>query len=130
VVQLGPQIVSPSYHREPWFSGSEISDRFYAWQCTSCEAEVRVSLSSILNEAWPSEPGFGAQLAEAARSHFKLSAAGRSHDGGFPSLVLSACASCGTRYLLYAGVSEPSNSVFSVVIQGLSEVRRLTRRCS
>jgi len=129
-VEFGPQLIRPSYHRDPWFAGSEISDRVYSWQCLSCQADVHAPLDAILREAWSWESNLGEELAAATTSHFELNAVGKSHDGGWPSVLLVPCASCSARYLLYAGVSEPSNSVYRVVIQGLSEVRGLTRRCS
>jgi len=130
VVDFGPQLIRPSYHREPWFAGSETSDRLYTWNCASCRAEVQVSLDAILRESWSWKSTLGKDLAAAAHDHFELNVVGRSHDGGSPSVLLAACPSCGTRYLLYAGVEEPSNSVYRVVIQGLSEVRGLTSGCS
>jgi hypothetical protein len=130
VIEFGPQLISPSYHRDPWFSGSETSDRLYSWQCVLCRADVHVPLEAILREAWSWKSNLGHELAAAATAHFALNAVGKSHDGGWPSVLLARCASCGAHYLLYAGVREPSNSVYRVVMQGLSEVRGLTRRCT
>ncbi len=130
MIEFGLQLVRPSHQREPWFAGSETSDRAYSWQCLSCAADTHASLEAILREAWSWESHLGEELAAAAQSHFELGAVGKSHDGGWPSVLLVPCPSCGARYLLYAGVNESSNSVYRVVIQGLSEVRVLTGRCS
>ena len=59
MIEFGPHLVRPSYHRDPWFAGSETSDRVYSWQCVSCQVDVHASLETILREAWSWETHLG-----------------------------------------------------------------------
>jgi hypothetical protein len=116
VLEFGLQLIRPSYSREPLFAGSEMSDRFYSWKCVGCRATVLTPLDAVLREAWSWKSTLGEPLASAASSHFELNAVGKSHDGGIPSILLVSCSSCNSQYLLYAGVSETSNSVYQVIV--------------
>ncbi len=126
MTDFGLDLIQPSYNRDPWFAGAETVDQVYRWCCASCQSDVEVPLNGILREVWSWQTTIGDELAKAAHAHFGLNIVGRSHDGGWPSIMLVQCASCDASYLLYAGVDETSNSVYRVTIQGLCEVRGLT----
>lgn len=123
VIAFGQQLIEPSYWREPWFSGWDTSARSYVWPCAACGAETAIGLNVVVGKGLSWKSTLGADLASAATSHFRLNLVGKSHDGGWPSISLVQCGSCGARYLLYAGVAETSNSVYRVTIQGLSLLR-------
>ncbi len=122
-IEFVSNLIRPSYGRDSWFSGSETDDRFYSWPCSECSTEMRTSLDAILHKRWSWEERLSAELISSLRAHFEINLVGRSPDGGFPSIILVPCPTCDAQNFLYAGVQETSNSVYRVVIQGLSRVQ-------
>lgn len=51
-----------------------------------------------------------------------MNVVGKSPDGGRPAIFETKCDNCGSQFMVYAGVSEISNSVHIVVIQSIAEV--------
>lgn len=118
---LGRLLLEPSYSRSPAWRGSELDQAECNFAC-SCGAAVSVRVADLTRAAWTWEQELGPDLSKAATARFQLNAVGRSHDGGSPALVRQSCAACGARFLVYAGVEETSNSVYSVTLQGVSEL--------
>jgi len=83
---------------------------------------VPLGAASLTRAAWNWKEALGPDLAVEAQTQFSLPAGGLSHDGGWPALLIAECQSCPKSLLVYAGVREVSNSVFSITIQGVSEL--------
>ncbi len=123
MIEIVADLVRPSYHRSAVFTGSELGDQAYSWRCPTCSADISAPVGTIVSEAWSWERSAGDEVASFARAHFELNAVGKSHDGGWPSILLVRCEGCAAQFVLYAGVEEVSNSVYQVTIQGLTHVR-------
>jgi hypothetical protein len=124
---LGRTILAPAYDRVPDFSGSSTAHANFAFSCASCKRQVVVLIDQLIDAAWTWETAAQREVDPAlltqAKEAFEFNLVGRSHDGGMPLLVFPHCSNCGMKYVLYAGVREPSNSYYVVTVQGISEVR-------
>ena len=61
------------------------------------------------------------EVVQEIRELFELNLVGKSHDGGWPSILPVVCESCGARFLVYAGFYETPNSFFTVTLQCVVE---------
>lgn len=123
MIEVVSDLVRPSYHRSAAFTGSDLVAQAYSWRCPSCSTDIIVPIITIVNEAWSWERSVGDEVASFARAHFALNVVGKSHDGGWPSILLLRCQGCAAQFVLYSGVREVSNSVYHVTIQGLTHLR-------
>jgi hypothetical protein len=119
---FGARIVKPSLTRRPSYDIIEPHTREYRFDCTVCGSQVRLDLDAILSEDGRADSILGPENAAAIRAHFEFNMVGKSHDGGWPRLHVERCSRCRTRYLVYVGVKEPSNSRFLVTVQGITQL--------
>ena len=118
---FGRRILTPSLHRDASYDSAIPASRDYAFTCVRCAAVVRLDLVQI-GEAQPGdETLLGRELAPAVREHFDFNLVGKSHDGGGPRLALERCVRCGTEYLVYVGVREPTNGHVLITVHGITE---------
>ena len=126
MMRIGRVAREPDYHRRPAFEGDAVSTSVYAFECCACGASGPVDVGGFLIAAWGWREALDAELVALAVEQFRLPIVGKSHDGGMASVRLIACAKCDRPHLLYAGVQEPSHSLYRVTFQGIAEVRGLT----
>jgi len=91
----------------------------------SCNAPLEISYNLLIEKSFGWKERFGAFAAE-AKKFYKIGIVGKSHDGGWPSLVVVTCQKCVVKYLVYAGIEEVYNSIHTVTIQGITELIDLT----
>ena len=120
-MKFGKRILLPSYTRKKDYRSWVDEDRDYYFGCVRCSAEIPISFQSTIGAIYWSHR-YDPQTVELIRKHFDLNLVGKSHDDGWPAVFQVACQSCELEYLVYAGVDEVSNSVYTVVIQGISEI--------
>jgi hypothetical protein len=116
------RILAPSATRRPTYDILEPYGRDYWFDCSVCGNSVHLDLDAILKEDGRVQTILGAANEAAIRDHFELSSAGKSFDGGWPRFHVERCSRCRTRYLVYVGVNEPSNSRFLVTMQGITQL--------
>jgi hypothetical protein len=91
--------------------------------CSRCNYPLTVEYAALINLAFTWEDAFGKTFTADAKSFYGIGIAGKSPDGGWPSMTKIECANCQTMFLVYAGVNEASNSVYFVTMQGITELR-------
>jgi DNA-directed RNA polymerase subunit RPC12/RpoP len=116
------RILRPSVTRAPAYDDLEPRSREFRFDCAKCGSSVRIDLGAIIAEDARVDSILGPENAAAIRAHFDFNTVGKSHDGGWPRLHVERCRRCGTRYLIYVGVKEPSNSRFLVTMQGITQL--------
>ncbi len=119
---FGRSLLEPSYSRLPTWQGSELNLAKTDFACASCNARVPVSISALVAGVLDWERQLGGELSVAAGRHFDLGVVRRSKDGGWPAMIRVRCKACDAWYLVYAGVDETSNSVWTVTLQGIVEL--------
>lgn len=118
---LGRVVLRPSVSRGPDYDVTKECGRFYQFACVDCGRSVTIDLAKFLSFDTARDEIFGSGHASAIHAHFEFNLVGKSHDGGWPRLRMEPCPHCGTRYLVYAGIREPSNSHSLVTVQGITE---------
>jgi hypothetical protein len=116
------RILRPGVTRSPTYDVLDPRSREYRFDCAKCGSPVRIDLAAIIAEDARVDSILGTANAAAIRAHFDFNMVGKSHDGGWPRLHVERCSLCGTRYLIYVGVNEPSNSRFLVTMQGITQL--------
>jgi hypothetical protein len=121
-MEFGKTLLLPSYSRQPHFTSLKTPDLNYCFGCSSCGAALLFSYDEIISESWRWRERYGDDFVSTAKEHFGIGVVGKSHDGGWPSMVIIECGACKTRYLVYAGVDEFYNSLHTVTVQGITEI--------
>jgi hypothetical protein len=83
---------------------------------------VEISYEILIQELLAWENNWGEAFAAQAKKLYGIGVVGKSHDGGWPSMVIANCSKCTAKYLIYAGVREVYNSIYTVTIQGITEL--------
>jgi hypothetical protein len=118
---LGRVVLRPSVSRLPHFDMVKEGGRFFQFVCVECGRSVTIDLGKFLGFDTAKDDIFGSSHANAIHAHFEFNVVGKSHDGGWPRLRSECCPHCGTRYLVYVGIREPTNSRSLVTVQGITE---------
>jgi hypothetical protein len=121
-IRLGRNVLAPSGTRAPRYDTSRRDTGTYQFSCVRCAAPVPVAFDALIDSAWDYERVLDAGLLGLARERFGIGTPAKAPDGGFVSLHRTKCAACGTSYLVYAGVREPSSGWYQVTVQGVVEL--------
>jgi hypothetical protein len=122
LMKFGSDIVTPSYTRTPTFNSLNGSGETYEFECSCCKSGVVIKLEHILGSEFKWRDVFDRETQKQIEKHFELNIVGKSPDGGWPGVRVYRCNDCLAEYLIYVGVSEVSNSVYRVTIQGITEL--------
>lgn len=118
---LGKILIKPSFSKLGTYHGPEPEDSEGKFGCSQCGADVVFNLAPFAAQGWGVDKSLPQELERELSRIFDVPIVGRSHDGGFPSYRLVACPSCGSKYVVYSGVDETSNSVWKITVQGIVE---------
>ena len=121
-MNFGRSILSPSYSRKPHFRSGDTSGDVFSFPCLNCDQTISIQLRSLLDAAYDGGLSIGEETLVQAKEFYRIGVVGRSQDGGWPSMIIIRCDSCHIKYLIYAGVDEPRNSMYLVTIQGITEI--------
>lgn len=121
-VVFGRDVTKPGIARKPTYDVGHPETAAYEFPCVVCQEPVSLDLTVYLGFAAGRDDVLGDDNRAAIREHFDLNLVGKAHDGGWPRLRVEACRKCATRYLVYVGVKEPTNSWFQVTVQGIVEL--------
>jgi hypothetical protein len=114
-------ILNPSNWRKPNFRSGDDASATYIWQCPSCGKDVKQSYGKVLKEyGGIGDSPFTKEDIATFSEIFDIGYVGKSHDGGWPCFTKATCPGCSVRFVVYAGVQEPSNSFYIITIQGIS----------
>ena len=119
---FGTSILSPSYVRKPHFKSDEPQAQSFEFSCVNCDQPVPVDYKLLIKEVYGYKESLGEDFAARAAEFYRIGVVGKSQDGGWPSMIKIECARCQTVYLIYAGIDEFYNSLYSVTIQGITEL--------
>jgi hypothetical protein len=120
-MKFGKQIISPSYSRHADYNSLESENQIYEFECASCQQKVSLQFDSIIGKEFSWEQNFKTSTVEEIKNHFAMNIVGKSPDGGWPAIATIVCEHCPSTFLVYAGVQEIYNSVYSITIQGVVE---------
>lgn len=121
-MKFGKSSLVPSYSRKPDFRTSKSHASAYEFFCIQCRTSNTIEYDRIIKAVSLWEEEWKAACVTDAKDHFRIGVVGKSQDGGWPSMVIVACEACGAEHLIYAGVNEVSNSMYTVIIQGVTEI--------
>ncbi len=94
----------------------------YEFCCINCKASITAEFDRIIRIGSRWEEEWELAHVEETKNHFRMGVVGKSPDGGWPSMLVVACDACGTNHLIYAGVNEVYNSIYTVTVQSVSEM--------
>jgi hypothetical protein len=123
VLRIGEVLLKPSFSREPQFSSLRPSSPSYSWECVSCGGAVSLGFQRMLADGlYDGQSEFGADDWQLLRESCGIGLVGKSHDGGWPWFRRVPCPQCGRSYIVYVGVDEPSNSIYTITVQSVLAV--------
>ena len=119
MIEFGANILEPAYERKPHYIGYDPSTAYYSFNCLQCRQQIQVPLTTVssLGEE------FSVEDLKRIKEYFEIGIVGKSRDGGWPAFHRVICAECGYQYLFYVGVDEPSNSFYTITVQGICELK-------
>jgi hypothetical protein len=117
-------ILAPSYSRDPAFTTGKNASATYSWTCPVCGEEVSIPYEKIIQQYGGKHSSPYIEKEEKTLFKiFDIGYVGKSPDGGWPVFSLATCPSCKTKFSVYSGVREPSNSLFVITMQGIAQIR-------
>ena len=120
-MEFGRCFLSPSYQRNPDFKTGDPTSSF-KFKCSRCNNNVEVGFDSLIGQGYSWQNHFDAEQINKIKALFDMNIVGKSPDGGSPAITEISCSTCSAKYLVYAGVTEIYNSLFSVTLQGITEI--------
>jgi hypothetical protein len=94
----------------------------FSFNCVNCENQIEQKLDSLIGKEWDWFEDFTLGEVEKIKEFYEMNAVGKSPDGGWTAVIKTTYKYCQTKYLIYAGVYEYSNSAYSVTLQGITEI--------
>ena len=116
------KLLVPSYSRRADYDSLDSTSSDYSFPCPTCSATVAFSFADAIRHCHTWEDEIDQIDVESIKDYFEMNIVGKSQDGGWPSVFIVDCNSCRSRFMIYSGVSETSNSVYRVVIQSIAEI--------
>lgn len=116
------KLLVPSYSRRADYDSLDSTFSHYKFSCPNCSATVAFSFADAIRHCYTWEDETDQMNVEVIKDYFEMNVVGKSQDGGWPSIFVVGCNGCKSRFMIYSGVSERSNSVYRVVIQSIVEV--------
>lgn len=116
------KLLVPSYSRRADYDSLDSTSSHYSFPCPTCSAKVALSFADAIRHCYTWEDEIDQIDVELIKDYFEMNIVGKSQDGGWPSVFIVDCSSCSSRFMIYFGVSEISNSVYRVVIQSIAEI--------
>ena len=118
---LGKILITPSFSRPGTYHGPAPEESEGKFGCSRCGADIAFSLAPFAAQGWGVDKALPQDLEKALSEIFDVPTVGKSHDGGWPSYRLVVCSNCGSKYIVYSGVDETSNSIWKITVQGVIE---------
>ncbi|HEX6983004.1 MAG TPA: hypothetical protein VF181_09605 [Balneolaceae bacterium] len=116
------KLLEPDYNRKPYFDGYETDKADNLYDCINCGNTLKIEFDEILHSAYGWKENFNECDAKDISQHFSLNIVGKSHDGGWPSILEKKCEQCNSDYLFYFGLNEYHHSTYKIVLQGISQI--------
>jgi hypothetical protein len=115
-------LLEPSYSRQADYNSLDDRSTHYRFLCPSCSATVSFSFGEAIRhcDSWADQ--MDRPTADAIKDYFEMNLVGKTPDGGWPSIFTIDCNLCSSKFMVYSGVAETSNSVYRVVIQSIAEI--------
>jgi hypothetical protein len=80
-------LLTPSYWRKPDFRSHESTENQFTFGCSQCSQTVTVKYATLINVGVAWEQAVDEALAAEVKSFYGIGAAGKSPDGGWPSVM-------------------------------------------
>ena len=115
------ELIKPNSNKEPDFTtGKTDNKKLYEFDCTECGMGLKIEFEQFINNCWNGKTSNVSQNEyDELREFYHIGRSNKSHDGGFAVFDKISCSKCKTEYFILAGISEFSNSAFTVQIQGI-----------
>lgn len=121
-MKLGKSILKPSYLRKPDFNSLSSATSTFEFNCNNCAMRIVREFRIFIGLEFGWAEHYDATSLMIIETHFGMNIVGKSPDGGMTAVTECDCKTCGSRYLLYAGVNEYANSAYQVTLQGITEI--------
>jgi hypothetical protein len=87
-----------------------------------CSSKVELEIEKIIGKEYTWKENFDESAREQIKQYYGMNIVGKAPDGGWTAIDSCRCRNCSTRYLIYAGVSEYTNSAHKITLQGITEI--------
>ncbi len=123
-MELGLEIQKPSYQSKPDFvTGKTDKIKAYQFQCANCKTHIEIDFQRQIEYNWTGNTDLISDYERTElKKHYGIELSKKSHDGGFPVFDKVNCKNCGQLYVTYCGVTEFSNSAYSIHVQGIGKI--------
>ncbi|MGI8494037.1 MAG: hypothetical protein ACR2L1_01830, partial [Pyrinomonadaceae bacterium] len=118
----GKSLLIPSDSRKPAFTSYNFQSKGFRFACLKCTNEIEVEYDKLTGKGMNWEEKFDAKIVGEIKQYYDMNAVGGSPDGGETAVIEFSCAECQTKYLIYAGIKEPSPAFYVVTLQSITEI--------